>query len=80
MAKKILAVLLVVMALCSVCAVTVSASQADAGYYADTEFDVGFGTEDTVEEESKTCVGGATALPFYGVVIAGALLLLKKRV
>lgn len=46
---------------------------------AEDTLDVGLGTEDIVEEESKGCVGGAVYLPIAAVVIAAALVIFKKR-
>ncbi len=80
--KRIMVLLLCILAAATVGAASVSAQKADeinTGYYSDYDFDVGEGVEDTVEEELKGCVGGATALPLYAIVIAGAAVIIKKR-
>ncbi len=70
--KKILALIISMIMIASIGAATVSASGLG--------IDVGEATENTVEEAAKDgCVGGATALPFYGIVIAGAVFVFKKR-
>ncbi len=74
--KKLLAVILCLM-IAVFAGTSVMAEELEE--YEEFSLDVGTGVEDTVEDDSKGCVGGSTMFPFTAVVIAGALVIFKKR-